>query len=120
MKVIRKWFFKNITIFNEFNFQHMFPADLDYMFARLHNLNTAHGFPANTKPFIVGEVIDHGNDVISGTEYFGFSTITEFRYSNAISRSFSGNDQLRWLRTFGEGLLLWNSSKIFFYISFEC
>jgi alpha-amylase len=73
------------------------------MFGRLRNLNTFYGFPANTKAFIVGEVIDNGNEPINGNEYFGFSTITEFRYSNSISRSFRGHDALRWLGNFGEG-----------------
>lgn len=69
---------------------------MEYLFARLHSLNINHGFPANSKAFMVGEVIDNGNEPISGTEYFEFSTITEFRYSNAISNSFRGNDQLKW------------------------
>ena len=76
--------------------KHMWPADLQVIFSQLHNLNTNHGFAANSRAYMVGEVIDNGNEAISGTEYFGFSSITEFRYSNAISNSFRGNDQLRW------------------------
>lgn len=35
----------------------MWAEDLEYIFSRMHNLNTNHGFPANSRPFIVQEVI---------------------------------------------------------------
>ena len=35
----------------------MWPEDLEHIFGRLHNLNTAHGFAANSRPFIFQEVI---------------------------------------------------------------
>lgn len=37
--------------------KHMWPADLEYILSRMKNLNTNYGFPANTRPFVVGEVI---------------------------------------------------------------
>lgn len=37
------------------------------------------------------------------SEYFPLGTVTEFRYSQEISRVFGGNDLLKWLQTFGEG-----------------
>lgn len=76
--------------------KHMWPSDLENMFGRLNNLNTAHGFPAGARAFIVGEVIDYGGDVISASEYHGFSTTTEFRYSMQIGNVFNGQTQLRW------------------------
>lgn len=41
------------------------PGDLEIIWSRLRNLNTAHGFAANQRPFVVGEVI--GGD---GSENF--------------------------------------------------
>lgn len=35
----------------------MWPEDLEHIFGRLHNLNTAHGFASNSRPFIFQEVI---------------------------------------------------------------
>ncbi|KAL7047282.1 hypothetical protein ACKWTF_002857 [Chironomus riparius] len=96
--------------------KHMWPGDLQVMFSQLHNLNTNHGFAANSRAYMVGEVIDNGNEPISGTEYFGFSTITEFRYSNAISNSFRGNDQLRWLRNFGEAWGFHPSNRVLTFV----
>jgi hypothetical protein len=37
------------------------------------------------------------------SDYFKLGTVTEFRFSQEISRAFSGGDQLKWLQTFGEG-----------------
>mgnify|MGYP002655326128 CR=1 FL=1 len=37
--------------------KHMEPSDLANIFGRLTNLNVNFGFPANSRPFIVGEVI---------------------------------------------------------------
>lgn len=35
----------------------MWPEDLEHIFGRLHNLNTAYGFASNSRPFIFQEVI---------------------------------------------------------------
>lgn len=83
--------------------KHMEPSDLQNIFARLNNLNTAFGFAANSRPFIVGEVIDNGGEAISASEYFSIGTITEFRFSDGLSRSFRGQSALRWLNNFGDG-----------------
>lgn len=37
------------------------------------------------------------------SDYFKLGTVTEFRYSQEISRAFSGNNLLKWLGSFGEG-----------------
>lgn len=78
----------------------------------MHNLNTEHGFRANSRPFVVGEVIagySLANDGFLGSDYFKLGTITEFRFSQEISRVFSGGDLLKWLSSFGEGWGFWES-----------
>ena len=81
------------------------PADLEAIWARLRNLNTNYGFASNQRPFVVGEVIGghDGSEGFFASDYFPLGTVTEFRYSQDISRSFSGGSQLRWLQNFGEG-----------------
>ncbi|KAG5670323.1 hypothetical protein PVAND_000599 [Polypedilum vanderplanki] len=92
--------------------KHMWPQDLEVIWSRMNNLNTLHGFASNSRPFVVGEVTD-GHDLekhgFLGSEYFPLGTITEFRFSEEISRVFSGRDQLKWLQSFGEGWGFWPS-----------
>ena len=42
----------------------MWPEEQEALYARLHDLNTAQGFPANTKPWIGQEVIDQGGEPV--------------------------------------------------------
>lgn len=82
------------------------PADLQVIWSRLKNLNTNHGFASNSRPFVVGEVIagfSIANDGFLASEYFPLGTVTEFRVSQELSRAFGGQNDLRWLQTFGEG-----------------
>ncbi|XP_070505307.1 alpha-amylase A-like [Chironomus tepperi] len=83
--------------------KHMWPGDLEYIFGRLNNLNTAHGFPNGARPFITQEVIDLGGEAISRDQYLHLGTVTEFRYSAEIGRVFRGYDLLKYLKNFGEG-----------------
>ncbi|KAL7011009.1 hypothetical protein ACKWTF_014046 [Chironomus riparius] len=83
--------------------KHMWPADIQNIFGRLNNLNTAHGFAANSRPFITQEVIDLGGEGITKDEYLHLGSVTEFRYSAEIGRVFRGYDLLKYLRNFGEG-----------------
>jgi len=76
----------------------MWPGDLEYIFSRLNNLNTNHGFAANSRPFLTQEVIDLGGEAITRDEYLHLGTITEFRFSAEIGRVFYGRDLLRNLR----------------------
>lgn len=88
------------------------PHDLEVIWSRLTPLNTAYGFAPNSKPFVVGEVsdgFDRAQHGFLGSDYFTLGTITEFRFSEAISRSFSGGDQLKWLQSFGEVWGFWPS-----------
>lgn len=70
-------------------------------FRDLNDLNTAHGFPENSKPFIYQEVSDLGGEVVSKTEYIGLATVTEFMYSNLISTIFRGKKPLHELLQWG-------------------
>lgn len=45
--------------------KHMWPADLKAILLRVKNLNTEHGFAANSRPFIYQEVIERGNFILS-------------------------------------------------------
>ena len=71
---------------------------MENIFGRLNNLNTAHGFAANSRPFITQEVIDLGGEAISKDQYLHLGTVTEFRYSAEIGRVFRGYDLLKNLR----------------------
>jgi alpha-amylase len=66
--------------------------------SRLNNLNTNHGFAANSRPFITQEVIDLGGEAISKDDYLHIGTVTEFRYSAEIGRVFRGYDLLKYLK----------------------
>jgi alpha-amylase len=96
--------------------KHMEPSDLQVIFGRLKTLNTNFGFAANSRAFVVGEVIDHGGEAISGTEYFSVGTITEFRFENAMSRSFRGQSALKWLNNFGEGWGMHPSNRVLTFV----
>lgn len=81
--------------------KHMWPQDIEVIWGRLKNLNVNFGFAANSRPFIVGEVYD--DQVISGTDFHHLGTTTEFKFVNAIAKSFRGQDALKWMQNFGEG-----------------
>ncbi len=57
----------------------MWPEDLQNIFGRLNNLPTAHGFAANSKPFVVQEIIVLGGDEDDMIPYFDFGRVTEFK-----------------------------------------
>ncbi|VVC86930.1 unnamed protein product [Leptidea sinapis] len=81
--------------------KHMWPQDLRIIYDRLRNLNTAHGFPQNARPYIYQEVIDYGGEAISRDEYTPLAAVTEFKAGAELSNAFRGNNQLRWLQTWG-------------------
>ena len=53
--------------------KHMWPSDLEIIFAKMTNSNEAY-FPPQTKPFIYCEVIDVGGEPIAAKEYTGLGT----------------------------------------------
>lgn len=67
----------------------------------MNDLNTKHGFPENSKPFIYQEVQDMGGEVVSKTEYIGLATVTEFMYSHLISTIFKSKKPLHELLQWG-------------------
>ncbi|KAJ8917226.1 hypothetical protein NQ315_012718 [Exocentrus adspersus] len=79
--------------------KHMWPEDLKKILAGLKNLNTAHGFATNSKPFVFQEVTDSGTDQIK--DYADIAAVTEFKYSNSITNVFQGNDKLTYLDSWG-------------------
>ncbi|CAD7088909.1 unnamed protein product [Hermetia illucens] len=81
--------------------KHMWPDDLRVIYGNLKDLNTYHGFPANSRPFIYQEVIDYGLDAISKYEYTEFGAVTEFLFSENIGRAFRGGSSLKWLTNWG-------------------
>lgn len=89
--------------------KHQWPNDLHIIYHRLNFLNKSFGFPSKSSPFIYQEVIDNGDSPISKYEYV-FAAVTEFRYSTELSKSFSGQDDLKWLSGFGEAWDLLPSS----------
>lgn len=93
----------------------MWPEDLRIIYNRLNNLNTQHGFPANARPYIYQEVIDYGTEAISRDEYTPIGAVTEFKVGLELSNAFRGNNQLRWLSTWGPqwGLLAHEDSLTF-------
>jgi len=95
--------------------KHMWPGDLRVIYDRLHNLNTAHGFPSGARPYIYQEVIDLGGEVISRDEYTSLAAVTEFKFGMELSRAFNRGNQLRWLVNWGPawGLLASGDSLTF-------
>ncbi|XP_046422143.1 alpha-amylase-like [Neodiprion pinetum] len=96
--------------------KHMWPGDLEIIFNRLNNLNTNHGFPANSRPFIYSEVIDQGGEAITASEYVHLGTVTEFKHGLELGNAFQGNNALRWLTNWGEAWGLLTSSDALVFI----
>lgn len=96
--------------------KHQWPNDLQIIYNRLNYLNPIFGFSQQSSPFIYQEVIDNGDSPISKYEYT-FAAVTEFRYSNELSKSFSGKDDLKWLSGFGEA---WSLLPSQFGVVFIC
>ncbi|XP_039956551.1 alpha-amylase-related protein-like isoform X1 [Bactrocera tryoni] len=81
--------------------KHVPAEDLKFIYDSMHDLNTAHGFPHNARPFIYQEVVDYGFEQISKYEYSPLGAVTEFRFSEEIGGAFRGYNQLKWLRNWG-------------------
>lgn len=96
--------------------KHMWPQDLKVIYNRVKNLNTSHGFAQNSRPFIVQEVIDLGNEAITKYEYSNLGAITEFRFSAEIGKAFRGWNDLKWLRNWGTEWGFIESSKALVFV----
>lgn len=95
--------------------KHIWPEDLKKIYHRLRKLNTNHGFPADSRPFIYQEVIDLGGEAVHASEYTRLGRVTEFKYGMELSNAFQGNNALKWLINWGEGwgLMPSNDSLVF-------
>ncbi|XP_050028738.2 pancreatic alpha-amylase-like [Dermacentor andersoni] len=84
--------------------KHMWPADLQAIYATLDDLNTQF-FAPGTKPFIYQEVIDLGHgEPVTRWEYHRLGRVTEFLYGaklGAVLRK-RPDQLLKYLRYFGE------------------
>ncbi|KAI4459920.1 alpha-amylase [Holotrichia oblita] len=96
--------------------KHMWPGDLEVIYAGLNNLNTDHGFASGARPYIFQEVIDLGGEAVSFNEYTHLGAVTEFKYSAEIGRVFHGYDQLTWLSNWGEGWGFMASEYAFIFV----
>uniref|UniRef100_A0A182J897 Alpha-amylase n=1 Tax=Anopheles atroparvus TaxID=41427 RepID=A0A182J897_ANOAO len=70
--------------------KHMWPADLDAIYKRLHPLNPLFEFPPFAAPFIYQEVIDLGQEPITASQYTNLGEVTEFKYCLYIGLIFRG------------------------------
>ncbi|XP_012251564.2 alpha-amylase-like [Athalia rosae] len=96
--------------------KHMWPGDLRAIYDRLNNLNTNHGFPSGSRPFIFQEVIDQGGEAVSASEYTPLGAVTEFKFGLKLGNAFKGGDQLRWLVNWGEGWGLLRSGDALVFV----
>ncbi|KAG5678093.1 hypothetical protein PVAND_007795 [Polypedilum vanderplanki] len=78
--------------------KHMWAEDLEYIFSRMHNLNTNHGFHANSRPFVVQEVIV--GDGIYMDHYTHLGAVTVFEASRIMGQVLRGHADINDLRYF--------------------
>ncbi|XP_057336494.1 alpha-amylase A-like [Microplitis mediator] len=83
--------------------KHMWPEDLKVIYSRLNNLSVAHGFPAQSRPFIYQEVIDLGGEAIKKQEYTQLGRVIEFTFGIVLGNIFRGNEPLKYLKNWGNG-----------------
>ncbi|KAK8732749.1 hypothetical protein OTU49_006906 [Cherax quadricarinatus] len=74
--------------------KHMWPEDLQAMMDMTHDLNTDQGFPSNTRPFFMLEVVDRNDGAVTVQEYYGMGRVTEFRYCQKIAWGVQNFEQL--------------------------
>ncbi|KAK7790984.1 hypothetical protein R5R35_005218 [Gryllus longicercus] len=95
--------------------KHMWPADLEYIYSQVDDLSTEF-FPSNSRPFVYQEVIDHGGEPIHSYDYTSFGVSTEFKYGSMLSDCFKGNNDIHWLKNWGTGWGLLDSSSALAFI----
>ncbi|XP_014242203.1 alpha-amylase A isoform X2 [Cimex lectularius] len=96
--------------------KHMWPSDLKAIYNSLKDLNQNFGHPQGSKPFIYQEVIDEGTGAVKYTDYKDLGLITEFKYSDELSKAFKGKNKLKWLRNFGEPWNFMNSKSAIVFV----
>ncbi|KOB77620.1 Alpha-amylase [Operophtera brumata] len=95
--------------------KHMFPSDLKVIYDGVNNLSTSYGFKPNSRPYIFQEV-HSGSGAIKHSDYTPLGDVTEFRVGSELKRSFSGNNPLKWLVSWGERWNLSPSDKVLVFI----
>ncbi|XP_066304490.1 alpha-amylase 1-like [Branchiostoma lanceolatum] len=94
--------------------KHMWPGDMEAIFGRLNDLNTAYFWPGS-RPFIVLEVIEGWGG--SSSEYIHLGRVTEFEYGyhlGAVFRKWDGRT-LSSLKDFGEDWgMEWDGNALVF------
>ncbi|XP_037814298.1 alpha-amylase 2-like, partial [Lucilia sericata] len=81
--------------------KHMWPEDLEAIYADLNDLNEDFGFAANSRPYIYQEVIDLGGEAVKKPNIITLGAVTEFKFSNEIGRLFRNKNSLKYLRNWG-------------------
>ncbi|GAB6025608.1 Alphaamylase [Chamberlinius hualienensis] len=95
--------------------KHMWPEDLQEIYKDLKL--SSEFFSADSRPLIFQEVISYSNDdAIDRNEYINLARVTEFRYGQKLSNVFRGNDQLRWLKNFGQEWDMAQSNQVLVFI----
>ncbi|GLH05678.1 Alpha-amylase [Gryllus bimaculatus] len=96
--------------------KHMWPADLEAIYAAVNDLSTDF-FPSGTRPFFYQEVIDQtGTEAVKSSEYTGFGVVTEFKYGSMLSNAFKGNNPIHWLVNWGTAWGLLDSDSALAFI----
>ncbi|KAK9501822.1 hypothetical protein O3M35_012481 [Rhynocoris fuscipes] len=96
--------------------KHMWPDQLKQIYNSLNDLNVEAGFPKGSRPFIYQEVIDYGGEGVKFSEYTGMGHVTEFKFGKELSRSFRGQNLLKWFRNFGPEWNLMNSDYALVFV----
>ncbi|CAH1276939.1 AMY2B [Branchiostoma lanceolatum] len=94
--------------------KHMWPGDLEAIFGRLNDLNTAY-FWAGSRPFIYMEILEGGGG--SSSEYIHLGRVTEFEYGDHLGTIFRKQNgrTLSSLKDFGEDWgMEWDGNALVF------
>ena len=82
--------------------KHMWPQDVLAMMKEMKTLNPKYGFAAGAKPFVYQAVQDFGKEAVRYYEYTHIGRVINYRYSQLISRGFSGALALHRLKVLGK------------------
>lgn len=102
VNLLNKFIVYGVAGFHVDAVKHMWSGDLQVIYSRLANLAQDHGFSANTRPFIIQDVVDISDDGVSKFEYTSLGTITEYRFSETIGSIFGGQQRLSSLINWGQ------------------
>lgn len=83
--------------------KHMWPKDLRQIFGAVKDLSPEFGFPPNSRPFVISELVDFGSSEvdIGRWEYKRVGKISDILVSGELGRVFRGYVNLKHLKNFG-------------------